>query len=180
MRQIAALVLPRLRDYHHCVSYRRVFPQVLIFAVVLCSFLQAQEIRVTGDVKEELTLTAEILATMPRASAKTSFNGMDTVYEGVWLHDVLKRAGVPQGEALRGKALATCVTAEAPDGYQFVFFLGVLDPSVVDHAVLLADSANGKPLFGADGRFRLVIPKDKIGGRSIRMLSKISIVRLRK
>lgn len=162
------------------MSYRRVFKQALIIAVGLCSLLQAQEIRVAGDVKEELTLTAELLAKMPRATAKTSFNGMETVYEGVWLHEVLKRAGVPQGEALRGKALATYVIAEAPDGYQVVFSLGELDPSVVDHEILLADTGNGKPLFGADGRFRLLVPKDKIGGRSIRMLSKISVVRLRK
>ena len=25
-------------------------------------------------------------------------NGMETVYEGVWLHEILKRAGVPQGD----------------------------------------------------------------------------------
>jgi DMSO/TMAO reductase YedYZ molybdopterin-dependent catalytic subunit len=148
--------------------------------VLLCSLIQAQEVRVAGDVKAEMSLTAELLAKMPRASAKTSFNGMETVYEGVWLHEILKRAGVPQGEALRGKALATYVIAESPDGYQVVFSLAELDPAVVDHEILLADTANGKPLFGSDGRFRLVIPKDKIGARSIRMLSRISVVRLRK
>jgi DMSO/TMAO reductase YedYZ molybdopterin-dependent catalytic subunit len=166
--------------YAKHVSVPQSFRLLSIVSVAVCSLLQAQEVRVTGDVKEELTLTVELLAKMPRASAKTSFNGMETVYEGVPLHEVLKRAGVPHGEALRGKALATYVIAEAPDGYQVVFSLGELDQSVVDHEVLLADTGNGKPLFGADGRFRLVIPKDKIGGRSIRMLSKISVVRLRK
>jgi DMSO/TMAO reductase YedYZ molybdopterin-dependent catalytic subunit len=156
------------------------FRLLSIASVAVCSLLQAQEVRVAGDVKEELTLTADLLAKMPRASAKTSFNGIETVYEGVPLHEVLKHVGVPHGEALRGKALATYVIAEAPDGYQVVFSLGELDPTVVDHEVLLADTGNGKPLFGADGRFRLVIPKDKTGGRSIRMLSKIVVVRLRK
>src|SRR5262245_57923108 len=95
--------------------------------------LWAQEpntsIQVAGAVKQPLTLTADDLAKMPRASVKTSSNGMDTVYEGVWVHEVLKKAGVPQGEALRGKALASYVLAEAQDGYQVVFSLGELDPA---------------------------------------------------
>ena len=50
----------------------------------------------------------------------------------------------------------------------------------VDNETLLADTANGKPLFGAQGRFRLVVPKDKPGARSVRMLTKIEVVQLRK
>ena len=48
-----------------------------------------------------------------RATVKTMSNGMETVYEGVWLHEVLKKAGVPQGSELRGKALAGYVLAQA-------------------------------------------------------------------
>jgi hypothetical protein len=107
-------------------------------------------------------------------------NGMEILYEGVWLHEVLKKAGVPQGEALRGKALAGYVVAEAQDGYQVVFSLGELDPGFTDNELLLADTANGKPLFGAQGRFRLVAPKDKAGARSVRMLTKLEVVQLRK
>ena len=120
------------------------------------------------------------LAKMPRATVRTTSNGMETVYEGVWLHEVLKRAGVPQGSELRGKALASYVLAEAQDGYQVVFSLGELDPAFIDNEILLADTANGKPLFGAQGRFRLVVPKDKPGARSVRMLTKLEVVQVRK
>ena len=137
-------------------------------------------IQITGDVKQPVTLTADDLAKMPRASVRTSSNGMETVYDGVWLHEVLKRAGVPQGSELRGKALASYVLAEAQDGYQVVFSLGELDPAFIDNEILLADTANGKPLFGAQGRFRLVVPKDKPGARSVRMLTKLQVVQLRK
>jgi DMSO/TMAO reductase YedYZ molybdopterin-dependent catalytic subunit len=137
-------------------------------------------VQVSGAVKQSLTLTAEDLAKMPRASARTTNNGIETVYEGVWLHEVLKRAGVPQGSELRGRALAGYVLAEAQDGYQVVFSLGELDPSFIDNEILLADTANGKPLFGAQGRFRLVVPKDKPGARSVRMLTKLEVVQLRK
>ncbi len=156
----------------------------LFLGLLAAGLLQAQDsqptVQVTGAVKQALTLSAEDLAKMPRASVKTSSSGMETVYEGVWLHDVLKAAGVPQGGELRGKALSSYVLAEAQDGYQVVFSLGELDPSFIDNEILLADTANGKPLFGAQGRFRLVVPKDKPGARSVRMLTKIEVVQVRK
>jgi DMSO/TMAO reductase YedYZ molybdopterin-dependent catalytic subunit len=155
----------------------------LLTGLLAAAGLTAQEatpsIQITGAVKQALTLTADDLAKMPRASVKTMNNGMETVYEGVWLHEVLKRAGVPQGEALRGKALASYVLASAQDGYQVLFSLGELDPAFIDNEILLADTANGKPLFGAQGRFRLVVPKDKPGARSVRMLNKLEVVQVR-
>jgi hypothetical protein len=35
-------------------------------------------------------------------------------------------------------------------------------------------------LSGVQGRFRLVVPKDKEGARSVRMLAKLEVVQLRK
>lgn len=148
--------------------------------LLACAVLAAQEIQVTGAVKQPLTLTAEDLGKMPRASVKTTSNGMETAYEGVWLHEILKKAGVPQGSELRGKALAGYLLAQAQDGYQVLFSLAELDPAFIDNEILLADTANGKPLFGAQGRFRLVVPKDKPGARSVRMLSKLEVVQVRK
>jgi DMSO/TMAO reductase YedYZ molybdopterin-dependent catalytic subunit len=127
-----------------------------------------------------MRLTAADLAGMPRATVETRNDGLTVQYEGVWLHEILKKAGLPAGTELRGKALATYVLAEAHDGYQVLFSLAELDPAFTDHQVLLADRANGKPLSGADGSFRLVAPKDKRGARSIRMLTRIQVVGLRK
>src|ERR1700722_11321014 len=157
--------------------------RLLVWALVTTG-LAAQEapstIQVTGAVKQPLTLTADDLAKMPRATVRTTNNGMETVYEGVPLHEVLKRAGVPQGGELRGKALTNYVLAEAQDGYQVVFSLAELDPAFIDNEILLADTANGKVLFGAQGRFRLVVPKDKPGARSVRMLTRLEVVQVRK
>ena len=156
----------------------------LVWGLLAASYLAAQDapatVQVTGAVKQALTLSADDLAKMPRATVKTTSGGMETAYEGVWLHEVLKKAGVPQGGKLRGKALSSYVLAEAQGGYQVVFSLGELDPSFIDNEILVADIANGKPLFGAQGRFRLVVPKDKAGARSIRMLTKIEVVQVRK
>jgi DMSO/TMAO reductase YedYZ molybdopterin-dependent catalytic subunit len=155
----------------------------LVFGLLAAGLLAQdgqQTAQVMGAVKQALTLSADDLAKMPRASVRTTNNGMETVYEGVWLHEVLKRAGVPQGSELRGKALASYVLAEAQDGYQVVFSLGELAPAFIDNEILLADTAKGKPLFGAQGRFRLVVPKDKPGARSGRMLTKLEVVQVRK
>ncbi len=140
----------------------------------------APSISVTGAVAQPLTLTAADLAAMPRASVTTNNNGIATTYEGVWLAEVLKKAGAPLGPGMRGPALASYVLASASDGYQVVFSLGELDPDMTDGQYLLADKANGKPLFGENGAFRLVVPKDKRGARSIRMLTSLSVVQLRK
>jgi DMSO/TMAO reductase YedYZ molybdopterin-dependent catalytic subunit len=158
--------------------------RLLAIGFVAACLLPAQDtqpsIQVAGNVKQPLTLTADDLAKMPRATVRTMNNGMETVYEGVWLHEVLKRAGVPQGNELRGKALSSYVLAQAQDGYQVVFSLGELDPAFIDNEILLADTANGKALFGAQGRFRLVVPKDKPGARSVRMLTRLDVVQVRK
>ena len=158
--------------------------RALVLSLFAASCLAAQDapptVQVTGAIKQALTLSADDLAKMPRATVRTTSGGMETAYDGVWLHEVLKKAGAPQGGELRGKALSSYVVAEAQDGYQVVFSLGELDPSFIDNDILLADTANGKPLFGAQGRFRLVVPKDKPGARSIRMLTKIEVVQVRK
>jgi DMSO/TMAO reductase YedYZ molybdopterin-dependent catalytic subunit len=155
----------------------------LLLGLLAAALLPAQEsapsVQVTGAVKNGLTLSAEDLGKMPRASVRTTSNGVETVYEGVWLHEILKKAGVPQGSELRGKALTSYVLAEAQDGYQVVFSLAELDPSFVDGQILVADTANSKALSGAQGRFRLVVPKDKHGSRSVRMLGKLEVVQVR-
>jgi DMSO/TMAO reductase YedYZ molybdopterin-dependent catalytic subunit len=140
----------------------------------------AASIAVTGAVSQPLTLTSADFAAMPRATVSTSNNGIPTTYEGVWLSDVLKKAGVPFGAGMRGPALSEYVIASATDGYQVVFSLGEIDPDMTDGQFLLADKANGKPLFGENGAFRLVVPKDKRGARSIRMLKELNVVQTRK
>jgi hypothetical protein len=124
-------------------------------------------------------LTAADLDALPRATASISGNGMTTTYEGVWVRDVLKKAGVPIG-SLRGASLSTYVIASASDGYQVLFSIAELDPEMTEGKVLLADKANGQSLFGEQGSFRLVTPNDKRGARGIRMLTSLNVVQLKK
>src|SRR5262245_40433363 len=95
------------------------FSAFLIYTGVAAEAQQsATSVAVTGSVATPLTLTAAELVQMPRATVTTNNGGIETRYEGVWLHEILKKAGVPLGEQLRGKALTTYVLAEAQDGYQ--------------------------------------------------------------
>lgn len=84
------------------------------------------------------------------------------------------------GAVAQPLTLTAADLAAAPDGYQVVFSAGELDPGMTDGQFLLADKANGKPLSGESGSFRLVVPKDKHGARSIRMLTSLNVVQLRK
>jgi DMSO/TMAO reductase YedYZ molybdopterin-dependent catalytic subunit len=168
------------------ISNRVARPLTIVGALLLGvgSAIAAQQtppsVTVTGAVTEPLTLTSAELAAMPRASVTTTSDVVATMYEGVWLADVLKKAGAPLGAGMHGAALSTYVLASASDGYQVVFSLAELDPNMTNGQFLLADKANGKPLFGETGSFRLVIPTDKRGARSIRMLTSLSVVQLRK
>lgn len=161
---------------------------VMKYAVALlltCSAALAQTpaavLTVTGDLPMPLKLTLADLAAMPRQTVKIpSPNGADNTYEGVSLFEILKRAGAPNGGALRGKTLANYILAKASDGYQVTFTLGEIDPSFGNTSILVADHRDGAPLTGNQGSLRLVVPTDHEGARSVRMLETLEFVRLQK
>ena len=93
------------------------------------------------------------------------------------LEEILHKAGVPQGEALRGPAMATYVVAEGADGYRVVFSLAELDSGIIDSEVLVADTMDGAPLGDKLGPFRLVAPHEKRPARWVRMLKSLTAVR---
>ena len=135
---------------------------------------------ITGDVTHPLTLTAAELKAMPRTTVTIVDQGRDVKYTGVLVGDVLARAGAPVGRELSGAAVATYVLASAKDGYQAVFSLAELDPAFTPNDIIIADTVDGQPLFDYQGPFRIVAPKDKRGARSVRMLQRLEVVRLKK
>lgn len=158
------------------------FALALVLLVPLYGQDADAKLSIAGDVTNPLTLSKADLAKMPRTSVSVKGENGDeeTTYEGVLLYDILKQAGAPLDKQLMGKALASYVLAEARDGYQVVYTLTELDPSFTSNKIIVADTVNGKPLFAYQGPFRLVVPGEKKGARSLRMLDKISVVRLRK
>ncbi|MGC2507288.1 MAG: molybdopterin-dependent oxidoreductase, partial [Candidatus Acidiferrales bacterium] len=89
---------------------------------------------VIGDVPTPLSLSLGDLRQMPRKTL-TVTNGhthKQETYEGVPLAELLKRAGMPQGEKLRGAAMASYVIAEGADGYRALYAAAELDSSFQD------------------------------------------------
>jgi len=100
----------------------------------------------------------------------------EEIYEGVAIRELLRRAGVPQNEKLRGAAMAIYVVAEASDGYRAVFSLAELDSDIQDSDVIVADTLNGAALAEKQGPFKMVAPHDKRPARWVRMLKSLTVM----
>jgi DMSO/TMAO reductase YedYZ molybdopterin-dependent catalytic subunit len=136
-------------------------------------------LKVDGAVPTPLSLTAEDLAKMPRATAPLSADGTTTTYEGVLLYDILVKAGWQFGHGMTGKPMASYLIATGKDGYEVVFALPEIDPQFSGAKVIIADKADGAALPAREQPFRIVAPEDKMHARSIYSLVKLEVVRLR-
>jgi DMSO/TMAO reductase YedYZ molybdopterin-dependent catalytic subunit len=156
-----------------------IVPSVAWVAQAVAQTAGGAELKISGAVTTPLDLTVADLKKMPRKTL-TVVNPHDKkteVYEGVALEELLRRAGLPQGENLRGAAMATYVLAEAADGYRVVFSLAELDSGILDSEVIVADTMDGAPLGANQGPFRIVVPHEKRPARWVRMLKTLTVVR---
>src|SRR5215470_3294196 len=136
-------------------------------------------LKIDGAVGAPLTLTIDDLKKMPRKTLTVTnpHDRKQEVYEGVLVEELLKRAGVPQGEHLRGQSLASYVVFKAEDGYRVVFSIAELDSGILDSDVIVADTVDGGAISGKAGPFGLVAPHDKRPARWVRMLKEITVVK---
>jgi hypothetical protein len=124
----------------------------------------------------KVTIDAATLAGLTRQTiTATDDKGNTNTYSGFSLHDLLVRAGAPDGEAVRGKAMMSYVVVGASDGYRVIFTLPELDPAFGDHVVLIADTRDGAPLAAGVGPYRLVVPFDKRGARWVREVTDVEL-----
>jgi hypothetical protein len=125
------------------------------------------------------TISQETLRKLPRHTAVLNDHGKEVHFEGVLLRDVLIQNGVPLDNKLRGKQLATYISALANDGYQIVFGLAEFDPTITDGDILLADKRDGQPLAATEGPLRIIVPHDKRPARSLKMLRELDVIELK-
>jgi hypothetical protein len=120
------------------------------------------------------------LARLPRKTVQaTDHGGARAEFEGVPLFEILRRAGAPLGERLRGEAVASYVVVRASDGYRAVFALAELDAAFNDRTVLLADRRDGQPMSRPEGPLRIVVPDEKKHARWVRMVEVLTVQRAR-
>ena len=135
-------------------------------------------VKVEGEVSTPLRLTAAELNQLPRQTVTArAHDGKESRFEGVALFDVLKKAGLPTGNELRGKAVALFLVVEAADGYRAVFALPELDPAFTDRVILLADRRDGQALSSRDGPLQIVVPGEKRHARWVRQVIALRIGR---
>jgi DMSO/TMAO reductase YedYZ molybdopterin-dependent catalytic subunit len=134
-------------------------------------------IAVTGDVSKPEHYTLEQLQKLPvtKVTAR-DHDGAPAEYAGVPVADLLRRAGAPMGQQLRGRALANAVIVHAVDRYQAVFSLAELDPDMAAHPALLAWSRNGEPLPASQGPLRLIVPDDTRQARWVRQVTAVEVI----
>ena len=133
---------------------------------------------VGGEVERPLKLSAPDWAKLPRRTLKAKdHDGKEATFEGVALYEVLKLAGVPFGEQLRGRQIALFLLVEAADGYKAVFALPELDPAYTDRNIILADRRDDAPLSEKEGRLRVVVPDEKRQARWVRQVVSLTIRR---
>lgn len=131
-----------------------------------------------GEVERPMKLSASDLAKLPHQTVRAKdHGGKENAYEGVALVEILRLAGVPFGDGLRGKNLSLYLIVEAADGYRAVFALPELDPAYTDKMVLLVERKDGSSLSAAEGPLRIVVPGEKRQARWVRQVISLTIRR---
>jgi DMSO/TMAO reductase YedYZ molybdopterin-dependent catalytic subunit len=147
-------------------------------SVALFGVVRAQDgvLRVTGAVPHALTLNRDEVANMPHQSVTASAHDQSGRFDGVLLIDFLKRAGVPTGDAIRGRELAKYVVVTGADGYRVVFALADLDTAFTDRTVLLADKRNGATLAENALPYQLIVAGEERPARWVRQVVSIEVL----
>lgn len=147
---------------------------VAAFCTLLCA-RPAHAQRTLGVTSHDGVTTSVNLDAFPRHTVVTSDHGRKATFEGVALRDVLAKAGVPLGEALRGKALSRVIIVSGLDGYQVVYAIAEVDAAFTDQIILLADRRDDGPLLPDTGPLQLVVPHDQRPARWVRQVAKIEV-----
>ena len=133
-------------------------------------------LRISGEVTTPLSLTLSTLMSLPEHTVTVKDkNGLSHAYTGVYVTDVLAKAGVTTGHELRGENLAKYVLAGCADGYQVVYSLAELDSSFVQNLPIIAYRIDGQPLLKTKGPLRMIMPSDKKPARSCFQLQTLSV-----
>jgi DMSO/TMAO reductase YedYZ molybdopterin-dependent catalytic subunit len=155
----------------------------VLFLVAATAFAADPALRIEGIAgrdgvaKPAIQLTLAEIAAMPRTTLQgKTHDGKEHTFEGVAMAELLRRAGLPQGENVRGPILARYILVSAHDGYRAIFSLPEFDPAFTDTRALLADKMDGQPLNDRDGPLRLVLPAEKREARWVRMVERIEIL----
>jgi hypothetical protein len=131
-----------------------------------------------GAVRQRVELTLGDLRAMERVGVKAeNRDGVEQEFEGVRLWDLVEKA-CPFGAKEHKEVVNTCVVVKAKDGYQDVFALAELAPSIGEKTVVLADRCDGKSLPESDRLLKIVVPGETMRSRWVRQVTGLEVFSL--
>jgi hypothetical protein len=138
---------------------------------------QPVTLSVEGHVAHPLKLTLDQVKALPPVTVSTTFqsdHGPQTgTYTGARLLDIVKQAAPVDQGSDRGAPWRHTIIATGHDGYGVAVAIGEIDPRFAGKQVLVAYARDGKPM--KDQTFRLIVPGDAHGGRSVNDLASLVI-----
>jgi DMSO/TMAO reductase YedYZ molybdopterin-dependent catalytic subunit len=135
-------------------------------------------LRVTGAVNHPLAFTLPQLRELPSVEQMWTLDGQSHRARGVDLLALVDRAGLKEDPAVKNHRLRFAVVAKARDGYEAVFSLGELMPTLGGKVVLVAYEEDGQALPARDASLKTVVASDSRPSRSIRGLTELRVVDL--
>jgi hypothetical protein len=149
-------------------------------ALPVSALAQAKDgILISGPTGASVVVSADQVEQLPASSIAVSFETdrghVQASFRGPTLWSLLLDAKMISSKKPR-QHVRGFVTITGQDGYTALVALGEIAPEFEGKNIILADAMGGKPL--GDGHFRLVVPGDKRGGRSVRDVTRISVSEL--
>lgn len=145
----------------------------MVFALALLLTAAPPAVQLDGDGLTATTFTVAQLKKLGPVTVEWKDKTGAHQMTGVRLEKLLMQAGF--AEKARHEELRASLIATAADGFMAVFSVGEVLEALGPSNVVLAWEQDGKPLPPEHGAFRLVVPTDKRGARSLFQLVRIHL-----
>ncbi len=150
----------------------RVYTAPMLWTLLL-SLAATPSVRLEGAGLTAASFTVEQLKALGPVTVDWKDKSGAHRMTGVPVERLLRKQGL--SELPRHAELRAVLIATAEDGFVAVFSVGELLAEVGPSTVLLAWEQDGKPLAAPHGVFRLVVPTDKKGARSLYQLRSLEL-----
>ncbi len=131
----------------------------------------SQSFTIGGAIERPRTLTLAELSREPQATETvflhTGHGPVSATFTGVPLWTLLDEAGVKLDAAHRNDLIRHWIMVTGSDGYSAVLSLAEVAPEFGGDQAIIAYQQDGKPIAGANGFARLIVPGDKAAGRAV-------------
>jgi hypothetical protein len=138
---------------------------------------QVTTLAVDGHVAHPAQLTLDQLKALPPVTVTLTFQSDHGPQTGTWtgalLLDLVRQAAPVDSGSDKRAPLQHTILARGQDGYAVALAIGEIDPRFAGKQVIVAYQRDGKPMERQT--FRLIVPGDAHGGRSVNDLVSLSI-----